>query len=301
MSGRTPPEGRLVSGLNDGDIGASGCPVDPSASSDAHLASAAPPHPGHEDTSPSQTRPSWPLRPPSSAACVPAAPAAGEDGVDSRIAPAVGTVTADTPLSAIAAIDGAGWRDDGPKGSACRSSRLARGQSTVENAVGRAAAGLAVGHADGAAAFERLASTSRPTTAAASPARSPRPPSSGTGSAPPPPARWPPSHGGRPPPSGRTRRRLPNRRTVGATARRRAPQGRPGNPPATAPPAAAVQASETLPADRQQRGEGNGGPLRCRNHVPAAGSTTMRVAHLLSSRLGQRRIPAAPDRRAKLQ
>ena len=40
--------------------------------------------------------------------------------VDSRTAPAVGTVTADTPLSAIAAIDGAGrhdfragWRDDG--------------------------------------------------------------------------------------------------------------------------------------------------------------------------------------------
>ena len=39
---------------------------------------------------------------------------------DSRTAPAVGTVTADTPLSAIAAIDGAGrhdfragWRDDG--------------------------------------------------------------------------------------------------------------------------------------------------------------------------------------------
>ena len=31
------------------------------------------------------------------------------------------------------------------KASACRSSRLARGRSTVENAVGRAAAGLAVG------------------------------------------------------------------------------------------------------------------------------------------------------------
>ena len=64
---------------------------------------------------------------------------------------------------------------------------------------------------------------------------------------------------------------------------------------------AALQVSETLPADRQQRGEGNGGPLRCRNHVPAAGSTTMRVAHLLSSRPGQRRILAAPARRAKLQ
>ena len=42
-----------------------------------------------------------------------------------------------------------------------------------------------------------LGSTSRPKTAAASPGRSPRPPSSGTGSAPPPPAPWPPSHGGR--------------------------------------------------------------------------------------------------------
>ena len=62
-------------------------------------------------------------------------------GADSRTAPAVGTVTAETPLSAIAAIDGAarhdfraGWRDDGRddgrdavrlKASACRSSRRA--------------------------------------------------------------------------------------------------------------------------------------------------------------------------------
>ena len=60
-------------------------------------------------------------------------------GAVSRTAPAVGTVTAETPLSAIAAIDGAarhdfraGWRDDGRddgcdavrlKASACRSSR----------------------------------------------------------------------------------------------------------------------------------------------------------------------------------
>ena len=75
-----------------------------------------------------------------------------------------------------------------PKASACRSSRLARGRSTVENAVGRAAAGLAVGHADGRPR-STPGSTSRPTTASASPGRSPRPPSSGTGSAPPPPAR----------------------------------------------------------------------------------------------------------------
>ena len=75
-----------------------------------------------------------------------------------------------------------------PKASACRSSRLARGRSTVENAVGRAAAGLAVGHADGRPR-STPGSTSRPTTASASPGRSLRPPSSGTGSAPPPPAR----------------------------------------------------------------------------------------------------------------
>ena len=60
-----------------------------------------------------------------------------------------------------------------PKASACRSSRLARGRSIVENAVGRAAAGLAVGHADGRPR-RRLA---RFRAAASGP--------------------WPPSHGGR--------------------------------------------------------------------------------------------------------
>ena len=83
-----------------------------------------------------------------------------------------------------------------PKGSACRSSRLARGRSTVENAVGRAAAAWPSDTLTGGR-VRRLASTSRPTTASASPARSPRPPSSGyrfraAASGP-----WPPSHGGR--------------------------------------------------------------------------------------------------------
>ena len=63
--------------------------------------------------------------------------------------PAVGTSDrADTPLSAIAAIDGAGWRDDGrdtlsvprPRPAGHRGSRGAG--APVENAVGRAAAGF---------------------------------------------------------------------------------------------------------------------------------------------------------------
>ena len=108
--------------------------------------------------------------------------------------PQSGPVTADTPLSAMprSTVPAGGTRRARhavrPKASACRSSRLARGGNTVENAVGRAAAGLAVGHADGRPR-STPGSTSRPTTAAASPGRSPRPPSSGTGSAPPPPAR----------------------------------------------------------------------------------------------------------------
>ena len=77
-----------------------------------------------------------------------------------------------------------------------QSSRLARGRSAVENAVGRAAAGLAVGHADGRPR-STPGSTSRPTTAAASPGPLAlaalerhrfRPAASGP---------WPPSHGGR--------------------------------------------------------------------------------------------------------
>ena len=65
-------------------------------------------------------------------------------------APASGPVTADTPLSAMPrwTVRLAARRARHavrPKASACRSSRLARGRSTVENAVGRAAAGLAVG------------------------------------------------------------------------------------------------------------------------------------------------------------
>ena len=108
--------------------------------------------------------------------------------------PQSGPVTADTPLSAMprSTVPAGGTRRARhavrPEASACRSSRLARGGSTVENAVGRAAAGLAVGHADGRPR-STPGSTSRPTTAAASPGRSPRPPSSGTGSAPPPAAR----------------------------------------------------------------------------------------------------------------
>ena len=48
-------------------------------------------------------------------------------------------------------------------------------------------------------------------------------------------------------------------------------QGAIARHPVSAPPddggrGRALQASETLPADRQQRGDGNGGPLRCRNH-----------------------------------
>ena len=124
---------------------------------------------------------------------------------DSRTAPAVGTVTAETPLSASAAIDGAarhdfraGWRDggrdDGRDTLSVPRPRPAghRGSSGPEHRRERprprAAAGLAVGHADGRPR-STPGSTSRPTTASASPGRSPRPPSSGTGSAPPPPAR----------------------------------------------------------------------------------------------------------------
>ena len=62
-----------------------------------------------------------------------------------------------------------------PKASACRSSWLARAGAPVENAVGRAAAGLAVGHADGRPR-STPGSTSRPMTASTGPGRSPRPP-----------------------------------------------------------------------------------------------------------------------------
>ena len=68
--------------------------------------------------------------------------------------PKSGPVTADTPLSAICRdlrcrLARRARHAVRPKASACRPSRLVRGGSTVENAVGRAAAGLAVGHADG--------------------------------------------------------------------------------------------------------------------------------------------------------
>ena len=96
--------------------------------------------------------------------------------------PQSGTVTAETPLSAIAAIDGAarhdfraGWRGRraGRRARRCPSQGL-RGLQVIA-AVGRAAAGLAVGHADGRPR-STPGSTSRPTTASASPGRSPRPP-----------------------------------------------------------------------------------------------------------------------------
>ena len=124
--------------------------------------------------------------------------------MDSRTAPAVGTVTAETPLSAIAAIDGAarhdfraGWRDDGrddgrdtlsvprPRPAGHRGSSRPEHRRERGRPRGR---GLGVGHADGRPR-STPGSTSRPTTASASPGRSPRPPLSGTGSAPPPPAR----------------------------------------------------------------------------------------------------------------
>ena len=98
--------------------------------------------------------------------------------VDSRTAPAVGT--SDRRHAAQRHRRNRRCRLAGrrarhavrPKASACRSSRLARGRSTVENAVGRAAAGLVVGHADGRPR-STPGSTSRPTTASASPGRSP--------------------------------------------------------------------------------------------------------------------------------
>ena len=89
-----------------------------------------------------------------------------------------------------------------------------------------AAAGLAVGHADGGR-VRRLARPAAPRPPFASPGRSPRPPSSGTGSAPPPPAAvaavaW------------RTRRLprgLPPRRSLGSR-RPFVPRPPPSSPPA---------------------------------------------------------------------
>ena len=88
----------------------------------------------------------------------------------------------------IAAIGGAGRHDFRAAGGTTGATRCpsralglqviaARaGRSTVENAVNRAVAGLAVRHADGRPR-STLRSTSRPKTASASPGRSPRPPS----------------------------------------------------------------------------------------------------------------------------
>ena len=129
----------------------------------------------------------------------------GSRGVaDSRTTPAVGTVTADTPLSASprsAVPDRHDFRRRlagrrarravRPKPSACRSSRLARAGGPPTTRAGPAAAGLAVGQADEGAARSTAGSTSRPTTASASPGRSPRPPPAAPGSAPPPPAAVP--------------------------------------------------------------------------------------------------------------
>ena len=110
---------------------------------------------------------------------------------DSRTTPAVGTVTADTPLSASprSAVpdrhDFHGWRDDGRDAPSVPSPRPAghRGSrgpgAPVENAAKPAAAGLAVGHADGRArAFD--AWLDQPPHHRLRPGRSPRPPSSGT-------------------------------------------------------------------------------------------------------------------------
>ena len=116
----------------------------------------------------------------------------GESG--QGLPPQSGPVTADTPLSAIAAIGGAGWRDDGrdtlsvprPRPAGHRGSRGAGAPSRT-----RSVARPRAWPSDNSDGRPRSTpgSTSRPTTASASPGRSSRPPSSGTGSAPPPPAR----------------------------------------------------------------------------------------------------------------
>ena len=113
---------------------------------------------------------------------------------DSRTVPAVGTSDRRHAAQRHAAIDGADWRHDGrdtlsvprPRPAGHRGSRGAGAPSRTRS-VARPPAWPSDTLTGGP--VRRLASTSRPTTAAASPGRSPRPPSSGTGSAPPPPAR----------------------------------------------------------------------------------------------------------------
>ena len=114
--------------------------------------------------------------------------------VDSRTAPAVGTSDRRHAAQRHAAIDGAGWRHDGrdrlsvprPRPAGHRSSRGAGAPSRTRS-VARPRAWPSDTLTGGR--VRRLARPAAPTTAAASPGRSPRPPSSGTGSAPPPPAR----------------------------------------------------------------------------------------------------------------
>ena len=102
---------------------------------------------------------------------------------DSRTAPAVGTSDRRHAAQRHAAMDGAAGGTTGA--TRCPSQGL--GLQVIAARAGRPRAWPS-DNADGRPR-STPGSTSRPKTAAASPGRSPRPPSSGTGSAPPPPAR----------------------------------------------------------------------------------------------------------------